>query len=339
MTFMTCLRGCLPVVKERLMMHLQNLKCPAALQPPSSFHEFPWTSKIESQCHSHSHIQAHMQSLSDCHCNSFRLRTATANCHMSSGSQSPGSQSRASLYCPQLWNLWRPIWRLWEQGPSFKHWRYGSLSVPSSSVTFKAESRRGLMCTPSGLVFALHRRRLWRGPTPSWTGPLRGHEISSPQRTSLCAEWKLVLWGTWTWWSKAYSSSTRMRSTDGVDVSMHRKRTAKDASSTGCWIASTPSCEGGCQGPAREMTSQWLTSEHKMTGSLAAWQLLKATMEVEDDGRNMTEKIWRKMQDAWGSWWPGSGSEFLKGRQQCDSVTEERWQKMPEDPDGQAVSF
>ena len=252
---------------------------------------------------------------------------------MSSGSQSQGSQSRASLYCLQLWNLWR----LWEQGPSFKHWHYGSLSLPSSSVTFKAESRRGLTCTPSGLVFALHRRRLWRGPTPSWTGALTGHEINGPQRTSFCAEWKLVLWGTWTWWSKAYSSSTRMRSTDGVDVSMHKKRTAKDTSSTGCWIPSTPSCEGGCQGPAREMTSQWLTSEHKMTGSLAALESQHASgrWRKKYDGRNMTEDarclrilmarqwvferaaVWqcdgRKMtEDAWGSWRPGC--EFLKGQ-------------------------
>ena len=314
-------------------MHLQNLKCRAALQPPSSFHEFPWTSKIESQCHSHSHIQAHTQSLSDCHCNSFRLRTATANCHMSSGSQSPGSQSRASLYCPQLWILWRPrpIWRLWEQGPSFKHWRYGSLSLPSSSVTFKAESRPGLTCTPSGLVFALHRRRLWRGPTPSWTGPLRGHEISSPQRTSFCAKWNLVLWGTWTWWSKAYSSSTRMRSTDGVDVSMHKKRTTKDTSSTSCWT-STPSSEEG----ARALPGRWPVNDSWVsTRWLAAWQLWKANMQVEDDGRNMTEDA-RCLRILMARQWV---FERVAVSSQCDSVTEERWQKMPEDPDGQAVSF
>ena len=90
------------------------------------------------------------------------------------------------------------------------------------------------------------------------------------------------------------------------------------------------------KGAARALPGRWPVNGLRVsTRWLVAWQLLKANMQVEDDGRNMTEDarclrilmarqwvferaaVWqcdgRKMtEDAWGSWRPGC--EFLKGQ-------------------------
>ena len=65
---------------------------------------------------------------------------------------------------------------------------------------------------------------------------------------------------------------------------------------------------GPCQGDDQSMTHEWAQDDWQPGSSgrpTCKWK--------------MTEEIWRKMQDAWGSWWPGS--EFLKGWQSAVSVT------------------